>query len=1197
MDQATVPLVENDYGGDYTAMEMGGEGRPSARPSRVSRPTRSTMSGRVTVNRATVGPSSRITQHDADMLNRATTTAGNPMAGLTSQEAARRLEEYGKNEVEEAEVSIVAMFFKQFYGMMPFCIAVCFILAIIAADYIDTLFIGSLLFINAIVGFREEYEAYTALQELRDTDIKTCRVKRDGRIYTELAPTGETIGLPVEMLVPGDVISIKIGDVIPADCKIVEGEIKMDTKAITGEPLPWRVPRPTKAEPPNPGSNIKPDGYAKDEKGSELWGGCPVTQGECHAEVIRTGANTIIGEVTAILNSKEVGRKSDFEMKILLSVKIIISFALVISILMALVQTLVRDLNYQIGLKALVALLIGSVPVALPLVLLVTMAMGSVIMSNEKALVSDLAALQDIASMTCLNSDKTGTLTTAIMDIIIPSIHAEPGFNSDEILEMAAVCSNRANADDAIDGAIIRAFDKTQGGSENGERHIAANWTVVSTKGFNNAAKRVECTATNKKTGQTVMIVKGLITKILKNNSQSLADIAEDEDNSHTRFECKDYANVKDRIEEIDLNLATDGYKTIGLGIRKSPESPVEFIGIVPMLDPPRDDAPLCIQMIREAGVNVKMVTGDHQNIAKTTAGILGLGTNILPNTAFAETSGAMLNDMVLKADGFAQVMPKDKERVVVEEQAAGWIVGFCGDGMNDALALNQAQVGIAVADAMDAAITASAIQLLDPGLQCIYTAIVESRKIFRRVKAYVTYRFAATIQVIVFLSVVLFVSGCQIDLIYIVILALLNDLTMLPLSNDKQKASIVPDNPVVSKLLLQSFTFGIIQASLSVTWFYVANGNFLDTQTDSHHLQPVTWFNYLNSKGGEDGAFMNKLYHTCEAALCPGYSCKTKADGAELLPKCSMNLANSLPVKNTGTGYADGAAADDQPYCWPEFQHTSSDPQIPLSGLNNNGPADFQTAYSTFTDEFPCPKTRGSYEHASLPVWQECCVEYSGLKHPGQPHYGTVDSVCTEIATSSVFVQILVASELMIFPVRALGWMWTNQASTSLYISIVLSIIVFSILPALGVPKDFGPLGDIFAQKLGFKNTAIAWAFSFGATLLIDIVKFWWVTTVDGTTEEIVHERVADRFATEKAAAFEASRRDTAATAGRRTEATMRSTRADAILSSVSRPSTRMTVGNALISGPTDPRSLGAALSRANRQVRLSYMNRATAF
>merc|ERR1712195_215574 len=1037
----------------FTSSMVGGDRRASSMLSRYEE-----------VDPALNRTATKIAHADVAHMERRSTLAGVDMTGLTSKEAEDAIELWGWNEVQEQEVSIWWMFIKQFIGMMPGCIAFCFVLALAAADYIDAIIVGVLMIVNGVVGFKEEFEAYTKLQELIDSDVKTVRVKRDGKFWFELNDHGEKIGRPLRDLVPGDVVSIKIGDVVPADCVILEGNIKMDTKAVTGEPIPWKVPRETPAQPGNPNaeSQRERDGYEVDQLGSELWGGCDVVQGECVARVIRTGPITIVGEVNAALAESSTPRKSDFEEKILFAVKIIISVAAILSIMFFFIQLSVRNQTWETALKAVIAVLIGSVPVALPLVLLVTMATGSVIMSNEKALVSDLAALQDIASMTCLNSDKTGTLTTAVMDIIVPSLHAEEGYETKDVLEMAVVCSNRANTDDAIDGAIVRKWDKQHGGDDKGEALIEKKWKVIETKGFNNAAKRVECTAKNRETGKTVTIVKGLIGKCLKND----ADPEEAEDQSHTPFEVKGYASLAARVEKQDAQLAIDGYKTIGLTVRWSEDGPFEFVGIIPMLDPPRDDAAMCIRLIREAGVRVKMVTGDHCNIAKTTAGIIGLGTNILPNSVFSQNSGAQLNHQILEADGFAQVFPKDKETVVLEEQDAGWIVGFCGDGMNDALALKQAQVGIAVADAMDAAIKASSIQLLDPGLGCIYTAIVESRKIFRRVKSYVVYRFAATIQLIIFLSITLFVAGCQIDLIYIVMLALLNDITMMPLSGDRQRASNVPDQPNVWRILLQSFLLGSLQALISVGWFYVGsysdNGtDLMHTVKDSSHIQPELWNSYLYSSGGTTGD-MPKKYHECLTVTCPTFKCSTSNNGALLEVSCT------------------GACADDY-----------------SPGLAN---------YTHF-----CAEDNGISEYQTLPAWQECCVTYADLVHPGQPHAGTATSACSEITTASVFIQILVASEFMIFPVRALGWMFMNRASTSLYVAVIGTCVVFSILAAEGVPKNLGPLGDIFAQELGSRNTGYVWLWSLGATLIMDLVKYAWVLAVDGTTEEIEVERVED--------------------------------------------------------------------------------------
>lgn len=1055
MRRASSQLAFSDpnVGRRYT---LGGEG---ARTSMIP-----ALSRYEEVDPALNRTATKIAHADVAHMERRTTTHGVDMSGLTSGEAEEGIETWGYNEVQEEEVSIFWMFIKQFYGMMPGCIAICFFLAIAAADYIDCLIVGILLMVNGIVGFKEEFEAYTKLQELIDSDVKTVRVKRDGKFWFELNDHGEKIGRPLRDLVPGDIVSIKIGDVVPADCVLLEGNIKMDTKAVTGEPIPWKVPRATAAQPGNPNAESKreQDGYQEDQLGSELWGGCDVVQGECVARVIRTGPITIVGEVNAALAQSSTPRKSDFEEKILFAVKIIISVAAVLAVIFFYVQISIRNQSWETALKAVIAILIGSVPVALPLVLLVTMATGSVTMSNEKALVSDLAALQDIASMTCLNSDKTGTLTTAVMDIIVPSLHAEEGYKTEDVLEMGVVCSNRANTDDAIDGAIVRKWDKIQGGDDKGEALIDKKWKVIETKGFNNAAKRVECKAKNRETGKTVTIVKGLIGKCLKNDT----DPEEAEDQSHTPFEVKDYSTLAPRVEKQDAQLAMDGYKTIGLTVRWSEDGPFEFVGIIPMLDPPREDAAMCIRLIREAGVRVKMVTGDHCNIAKTTAGIIGLGTNIIPRTVFSMNSGAQLNHQILEADGFAQVFPKDKETVVLEEQDAGWIVGFCGDGMNDALALKQAQVGIAVADAMDAAIKASSIQLLDPGLGCIYTAIVESRKIFRRVKSYVVYRFAATIQLIIFLSITLFVAGCQIDLIYIVMLALLNDVTMMPLSGDRQRASKVPDQPNVWRILLQAFLLGSLQAMISVGWFYVGSysddGNdLMQTVKDSSHVQPELWNSYLYSKGGTGGK-KPKMYHECLTDICPTFKCDTSSNGALLEVSCA------------------GACADN---------YTLSNATI--------------TQY--------CAEDSGISEYQTLPAWQECCVTYANLVHPGQPHAGTANSACSEITTASVFVQILVASEFMIFPVRALGWMFMNRASTSLYVAVIGTCVVFSILAAEGVPENLGALGDVFAQKLGWRNTGIVWVWSFCATLLMDLVKYAWVLAVDGTTDEIDVERVED--------------------------------------------------------------------------------------
>jgi len=1050
---------------------------------------------------------------DASVVNRITSrqtitaaeaNAPQDHSGLTHAEAERLLQEHGPNAVVEKEVSIPWMFFKQFTGLMPICMVVCCVLCAIAIDLIDLILIVVLLMTNGVVGFHEEYEAYCELKALIDSEPKTCRCVREGKLVETTVQTEEgpkTIGMLVDLLVPGDIVSIKIGDMIPADCVIIEGSVKMDTKAVTGEPVPWKVPRPTPFEAGK---------YAENEKGQELWASCPVTQGECDARVIRTGANSITGEITAELAKKGVGRKSDFEEKILLVVKLIISVAFVIGVIMFLVVYLVYEQQSSTALRAWVAVLMGSIPIALPLVLLVVMSMGVGTMAREKAVVSDAAALSDIASMTVLNSDKTGTLTTAVMDIDFERIHAEPGFTKMEILEFGVVCSNRKNKDDAIDGSIVRKWDAKNGGMAQGEKKIADKWKVIKNSGFNNASKRTECVVSCN--GEEQLLIKGIPYKCMKNNE---SPSAEDEDNSHTRFECKDYEANKDRIIGLVHKFEDAGLKTIGVSVKRGDE--VEFAGILPMMDPARPDASMCVKMMMEAGVEVKMVTGDAVNIAKTTAGDIGIGTNILPNSAFTEMSGAQLHKCVLESNGFAQVMPKDKETVVVEERAEGWIVGFCGDGANDALALNAAHVGIAVADAMDSAIKASAIQLLDPGLQCIFTAIVESRKIFRRIKAYVVFRVAATIQMIAVLSVLTFVSGCNIDLIYVVILALFNDLSMIMIGQDNQKASKLPDRPNVWKILAQAACFGTFQLIMSLVFFYVFNSEhagILQNVKDSAHVEPVTWFNYqLSRKGFGDAAKVYPQdsasdrvnnYQICMQTICPTYQCGNTKDmttgglikdsNCDSTPKCTDATVWDAKCQSLYIHGEDQTCAASQKT--PHFgaDHTT---QISKADILKKGGL--------------CPKAL--YTPTSLDDWQECCVQYADLQHPGKVNFGTPDNYCTEITTIHMFIQLLISSELMIFPVRALSWMWTSKPAWSVTIPVFATCFVLSCLAAAGIPSNAGPLGDIFAQAAGWRNWAICIAWGVAATFCLDGIKYAWVSIIDGSVEELEYERVHDRM------------------------------------------------------------------------------------
>ncbi|CAE7716520.1 PMA1, partial [Symbiodinium microadriaticum] len=312
-----------------------------------------------------------------------------------------------------------------------------------------------------------------------------------------------------------------------------------------------------------------------------------------------------------------------------------------------------------------------------------------------------------------------------------------------------------------------------------------AEFTKIRLVGFNPIYKRVVAEFSHPTLGN-VTIAKGLPAKVL-----NTADGGEDD--AADQWKVEDLATLYPLVSEIDMNFSKAGYKTLGVAVKIN-DGPFKFVGILPMLDPPRHDTSLTVQYLQEAGVNVKMITGDHLNIAKETARLIGMGVNIHPG-----------------------------EVVLVLKNIYNRVTGMTGDGVNDAPALSAAQCGVAVDDATDAAKNAAAIILTSPGLSAIYSAVVESRRIFRKLKAYVIYRFAATIQIVIVLTLVIFISDCPINSLFVILLALFNDLTMLPIAYDRQQASALPENPEVGRMLLLSLLLGLLETAFSMVFAYGA--------------------------------------------------------------------------------------------------------------------------------------------------------------------------------------------------------------------------------------------------------------------------------------------------------------------------------------------------------------------------------------
>ena len=419
------------------------------------------------------------------------------------------------------------------------------------------------------------------------------------------------------------------------------------------------------------------------------------------------------------------------------------------------------------------------------------------------------------------------------------------GFSGKEVLELAALASNPANKDDAIDRSVYQAYAKMVGlgaDVDTAATRLAAKWKTDKYFGFNPVIKRTVADVSQVGGGSTMRVAKGIVSKVLKTV----------EGDGGQQWTCDDYENTCKMVEEADATFGKSGFKTIAIacsvngGPMKYAETPspsptltrtltltltltltrTRYAGTLPIMDPPRVDTAETIQKIKGSGIDVKMITGDHLNIAKELARQIDLGTNIFPNTVLWPAS-AMRDDLITKADGFAQVMPTDKHEVVAVLQKQGKVVGMTGDGVNDAPALAKAQIGIAVEGATDAAQAAADIVLTRPGLSPIYTAVMASRRIFKRLRSYVIYRISVTVQVVVFLSIISFAFNDKFDALYIILLALFHDLTIVTIAYDHQVASPKPETPTVKMLVVVAYSMAMVLATSS-TLLYIYGDKFL---------------------------------------------------------------------------------------------------------------------------------------------------------------------------------------------------------------------------------------------------------------------------------------------------------------------------------------------------------------------------------
>jgi len=674
--------------------------------------------------------------------------------GLSRAEAALRLQQSGYNELPETRVNPLLKLLTYFNGPIPWMIEAAAVLSALVGHWPDFFVILTLLIANAVVGFWEEYQAGNAIAALNARLALRARVRRDGE-WTEV---------PARELVPGDLIRIRLGDIVPADARRLEGDpVEIDQSALTGESLP--VTR---------------------ETGETVYSGAVMKLGEIDAEVTATGRNTYFGKTAQLVT--EAGTVSHFQQAVLKIGDYLIALAIALVVLIVVVA-LFRGDDMMTTLQFALVLTIAAIPVAMPTVLSVTMAVGARLLAAKQAIVSRLASIEELAGMDVLCSDKTGTLTQNRLTLGEP--FCVTGVTAEQLILNGALAS-RAGNDDAIDHAVIAGVS---------DRRRLETYRVTHYLPFDPVHKRTEATVTGAD-GATFRVTKGAPQVILALAADAAAEGA---------------------IEE----FARRGFRALGVA-RTDGQGRWQFLGLLSLFDPPREDSKETVAIAQQMGVQVKMVTGDQLAIGREIAGRLGLGTNLVDAGVFNETrhhEGAALADAIEQADGFAQAYPEHKFHIVEVLQRHHHIVGMTGDGVNDAPALKKADCGIAVSGATDAARAAAAMVLLTPGLSVIIDALKESRKIFRRMTNYTIYRVAETIRVLLFMTLcILIFDFYPVTAVMIVLLALLNDGAILSIAYDRVEYSDKPEVWNMREVLGIATALGVSGVLASFGLFYLGD-------------------------------------------------------------------------------------------------------------------------------------------------------------------------------------------------------------------------------------------------------------------------------------------------------------------------------------------------------------------------------------
>lgn len=668
------------------------------------------------------------------------------MSGLTSQEAQEYLLKYGRNIVEEKQANRWFLFLKKFWTPIPWMLEITIILQLILGKTDQAIIILALLIFNSLLSFFQEKRANKALMLLKHHLAIQVRVLRDS--HWQLISAQE--------LVPGDVVYLRMGDLSPADIRLVDGRLLIDQSVLTGEAMP-----------------------VEGEVGTIAYAGSMVKRGEATGEVIATGKNTFFGKSAELIQRAKV--RSHIKDIIFTVVKYLIIIDVILAVVVF-IYAILAQLPITDIIPYVLILLVASIPIALPATFTLATALGAMQLAKHGVLVTHLLAIEDAATMEVICCDKTGTITQNQLQVAM--LRSFAPYSEEKLLYLAALVCDEATQD-PIDKAIL---------STARSRDLMTSIPLrVEFIPFDPTYKYAE--AVYMLNDKKVRLIKGLpdvIEKLLL-----------------------EPPNLKEAIYE----MAKKGYRVLAIAMSTS-ENSFKLVGLIALHDPPREDSASFVKALKELGLRIIMVTGDGMATAKTIAAKVGIGNRVC-SARRLQVADANIFD----CDVFANMFPEEKFNLVRAIQKENHVVGMTGDGVNDAPALKQAEVGIAVSNATDIAKAAASIVLTYPGLSGILSAVKTSRCIYQRMVTYILNKIIKSFEIAIFLSLGVILTGdFIITPLLIVLLLFANDFVTMSIATDNVSFSHKPAKWKISNLMLSGGIMAFLMLLLSFSVFYVGH-------------------------------------------------------------------------------------------------------------------------------------------------------------------------------------------------------------------------------------------------------------------------------------------------------------------------------------------------------------------------------------